>query len=277
MFNELVHHHFAVLRTMSPKESNDMKYSSLEVPWGEDEEAQRNVRLRWFSTIVYIILVIAFTFLLFLFPDLDEGAFLTFYLIVVIGGAILLMAILSRPLMRPPGEDVKIMDGLVSEAGVARKLRPGETYYLRMRFNLILYIMVPMIFFMAVLMLFIPERTAVIIIGVVTVVMVVIALIFINFEVKADLETLSFKFGYFGKELPLDTITHISVTKVNAMKDFMGYGVRIGPDGTIGYILQGEVGFRVETDKGKRYVVTIPDPEELVEYVKAAKAERASR
>ena len=43
--------------------------------------------------------------------------------------------------------------------------------------------------------------------------------------------------------------------------------------GTIGYILQGDVGFRVETEKGKRYVVTIPEPEGLVEYVKAAKAE----
>ena len=262
---------------MSSKEVKDMKYASLEVPWEEDEEAQRNVRMRWFATIVYIVLVLAFTFLPFLFPDMNEGAFVTIYMIVVIGGAILLMVILTRPLMRPPGEDLEVMDGLVSEDGVVRKLRPGETYYFRMRFNLILYIMVPIIIFMAVLMLFIPERTAVIIIGVVTVVMVVISLIFINFEVKADLETLSFKFGYFGKELPLDTITHISVTKVNAMKDFMGYGVRIGPDGTIGYILQGEVGFRVVTEKGKRYVVTIPDPEELVEYIKAAMAERASR
>lgn len=57
------------------------------------------------------------------------------------------------------------------------------------------------------------------------------------------------------------------------MKDFMGNGVRIGPNGTIGYILQGDVGFRVETEEGKRYVVTIPEPEGLVEYVKAAMAE----
>ncbi len=262
---------------MPSKEIKDMKYASLEVPWGENEEVQRTVRMRWFATIVYFVLVLAFAFLPFLFPDLDEGVFGTFYMIVVIGGAILLMVILTRPMMRPPGEDVKVKDGLASEAGVARKLRPGETYYLRMRFNMILYIMIPMIIFMAVLMLFIPERTAVLIIGVFTVVMVVISLIFINFEVKADLETLSFKFGYFGTELPLDTITLIRVTKVNALKDFMGWGVRMGPDGTKGYILQGDVGFHVETDKGKRYVVTIPDPENLVEYVKAAIVERVSR
>jgi hypothetical protein len=262
---------------MSSKGSKDMRYASLEVPWDEDEEAQRNVRMRWFATIMYIVLVLAFTFHPFLFPDMDEGAFVTFYMIVVVGGAILLMVILTRPLMRLPGGDVKVMDGLASEAGVVRKLRPGETYYFRMRFIMILYIMVPTIIFMAVLMLFIPERSAVMIIGVVTVVMVVISLIFINFEVKADMETLSFKFGHFGTTIPLDTITSIRVTKVNALKDYMGQGVRIGPDGTKGYILQGDVGFRVETEKGKNYVVTIPDPEDLVEYVKAAKADGASR
>jgi hypothetical protein len=143
-----------------------------------------------------------------------------------------------------------------------------------MRFKLILYIMVPVISVMAALMLFIPDRTAVMILGITTAGMTVIVIIFINFEVRADRETLSFRFGHFGKELPLDSITSIGVTKVNAMKDFMGYGVRIGPDGTIGYILEGDKGFRVETDEGKRYVVTIPDPMGLVEYVRAAKAER---
>jgi hypothetical protein len=54
----------------------------------------------------------------------------------------------------------------------------------------------------------------------------------------------------------------------------MGYGVRIGPDGSIGYVVRGGPGFRVETEEGKRYVVTIPEPEGLVEYVRAAKAER---
>ncbi len=262
---------------MPSKDPDDMKYSSLDVPWGGDEGAQRTTRMRWFATIVYFALVIGLTFVPFLFPDMDEEAFGTIYMIVIIGGAIALIVILSRPLMRPPGEDVKVMDGLASEAGVTRKLRPGETYYLRMRFKMILYIMVPMILFMGYLMIAIPESTTVAIIGLVNVFMVVITIIFINFEVKADLDMLSFKFGYFGTVLPLDSITHISVTKVNALKDFMGWGVRIGPDGTKGYILQGDVGFRVETEEGKKYVVTIPEPEELVEYVKAAKAERASR
>ncbi|NIP36078.1 MAG: hypothetical protein GWN18_14050 [Thermoplasmata archaeon] len=147
-------------------------------------------------------------------------------------------------------------------------------YYLRIRFDLILYIMLPVILFMAALMLFISDRTTVIILGVTTAGITAIMLAFLNFEVKADMEALSFRFGPFGKVLPLDSITSIGVTRVNAMKDYMGYGVRVGPDGSIGYILRGGGGFRVETQDGKRYVVTIPEPEGLVEYVRAAKAER---
>jgi len=261
---------------MVSKDADDMRYSSLEVPWEGDEEAQRTNRMRWLATIVYIVLVLALTFLPFLYPDMEEGAFVTFYMIVVIGGAITLIGILTRPLMRPPGEDVKAMDGLASEAGVARKLRPGETYYLRIRFKMIMYIMVPVIIFMGVLMIVIQDTTALVINGLVTLLLVVVTIFFMNFEVKADLDNLSFKFGYFGTVLPMDSITLIKATKVNALKDFMGWGVRIGPDGTKGYILQGDVGFRVETDKGKKYVVTIPDPEDLVEYVKAAIVERKS-
>lgn len=263
--------------TMPSADASDMDYASLEVPWGGDEEVQRTVRLRWTTTIVYFVIVMVGAFLPFFWPELDEGVFVTVYLVIVIGGAVLLMVILSIPLVRPPGGDVTVKDGLAIEDGVTRKLRPGETYYLRVRFNLILYIMVPIVVVMAATMLFIQDRTSVIILGVTTAAMTILALIFINFEVRADREMLSFKFGHFGKELPLDSITSIRVTKVNALKDFMGYGVRLGPDGTIGYILQGDVGFRVETEEGKRYVVTIPQPEGLVEYVKAAKAAKADR
>lgn len=262
---------------MSKGDGKDMDYASLDVPWGEDDAAQKEVRLRWATTIVYIILVTMGAFVPFLWPEMDEGVFVTVYMIIVIGGAILLMVILTRPLIKPPGGDIRVKDGLAIEEGVTRKLRPGETYYLRMRFNLILYILLPVVLFMAALMFFIDDLTTNIIMGGTTAFIAILGLIFINFEVRADRHTLSFKFGYFGKELPLESIKSISVTKVRAMKDFMGYGVRIGPDGTIGYILQGDVGFRVETEKGKRYVVTIPEPEGLVEYVKAAKAEGPER
>jgi hypothetical protein len=260
---------------MTTGKSEGMDYASLEVPWEGDEAVQRMIRLRWVVTMVYIIIVIAGGFVPFLWPELDEGLFVVVYMVMVVGGALALILVLTSPLLRPPRSDVSVADGLAKESGVTRKLRPGETFYLQTRFNLILYIMVPMIILMAALMVYIDDMTTRVIMGVVTAFLAILAAIFINFTVKADRRTLSFKFGPFGKVLPLSDIRLIRVTKVSAMKDFMGYGVRIGPDGTIGYITQGDVGFRVETVDEKRYVVTIPEPEQLVEYVKAAIAANA--
>jgi MFS family permease len=259
---------------MGVKQDDDMRYASLDVPWSGDEEVQRTVRMRWYATALYLVAVILATLVPFMLPDMDEGSFAIVYSAVVVVGTVLLIAVLSRPLLRPPGPDVTVMEGLARESGVARRLRPGERYYVRTRFDLMLYLMGPVIAIMAGLMIFLRDPTTLVIMGVTTAGLTVLLLIFLNLEVKADREVLSFKFGHFGKELPLDRISSIGVTRVNALKDFMGYGVRIGPDGSIGYIVRGGEGFRVETDEGKRYVVSIPDPEGLVEYVRAAKTER---
>lgn len=259
---------------MRDGQDEDMEYASLDVPWSGDEEVRRTIRMRWYATALYLIAIIVGTLVPFLLPGFDEATFGIVYSVVVVVGTVLLIAVLSRPLLRPPGPDVTVMEGLARESGVARRLRPGERYYVRTRFDLMLYLMGPVIAIMAGLMLFLLDPTTLVIMGTTTAGLTILLLVFLNLEVKADRETLSFKFGHFGKELPLDSISSIGVTRINAMKDYMGYGVRVGPDGSIGYIVRGGEGFRVETREGKRYVVSIPDPEGLVEYVRAAKAER---
>lgn len=259
----------------STEPGEDMEFASLDVPWGEDAAARRMNRLRWTITVVYIVLVLALALVPFAWPDLGEGPFVVVYLVVVIGGAILLIAVLSYPVVRSREGDVTKLEGLVSEGGVTRRLRPGETYYLRIRFKLILYIMVPVVVMMAVVLVVIPDRTAQATVGATTIALVIITGVFSTLEVRADREELSFGFSVLRKVIPLDAVHSIDVTKVNALKDYMGWGVRVGPDGSIGYIVQGDKGFRVVTSDGKRYVVTIPDPDALVEYVLAAKAERA--
>ncbi len=251
-----------------------MDYASLEVPWSGDQEVERTVRVRWYATAVYLVVVLAGALLPFLLPDMDEGVFAGVYSAVVVLGTVLLIVALTRPLVRPPGGEVAIKGGLAREEGVVRRLRPGERYYVRIRFTLVLYLMAPVIVLLAGLMIIIRHGTTVMILGITTAGLTILLVFFLNLEVRADRDALSFKFAYFGKDLPLDSISSIGVTRVNAMKDYMGYGVRVGPDGSIGYIVKGGEGFFVETVEGKRYVVTIPEPEGLVEYVKAAMAER---
>jgi hypothetical protein len=50
-----------------------------------------------------------------------------------------------------------------------------------------------------------------------------------------------------------------------------GLGIRVGADGSIGYIAAGKVGVRIELDQGKDFVVTVSDLQGLVDYVEAAK------
>ncbi len=252
-----------------------MEFASLDVPWEDGEAARRVAWIRWGAVVVYVALVTVLAVLPLVSGALDTEWFALLYTVLVVGGAIALLLVLSTPYLRAGRGGPKAREGLVAEEGVARRLRPGETFYVRVRFDLLLYIMVPVIILMAVLMVTIPEVMAQAIIGVVTVVMTVVTLVFLNLEVRADTEALSFKFTPFGKEIPIDEISSISVTDVHALRDYMGYGVRFGPDGTLGYIMRGGPGFRVETTLGKSYVVTIPEPDALVEYVRAAKAERA--
>jgi len=252
-----------------------MDFASLEVPWGDEARARRVAWIRWGVVIVYVVLVTVLALLPLVSPELEADWFAFLYIALVVGGAIAILLVLSMPYLQAGRGGARAREGLVAEEGVARRLRPGETFYLRVRFDLLLYIMVPVIVLMAVLMVTIPEREAQAIIGVVTVVETVVTLAFLNLDVRADTGKLSFKFTTFGKEIPIDEISSIVVTEVSALRDYMGYGVRFGPDGSLGYILRGGPGFRVETAKGKTYVVTIPEPEALVEYVRAAKAERA--
>jgi len=260
---------------VTDKGQDEMEFASLEVPWGDEARAKRVARIRWGVVIVYVVLVTVLALFPLVSPELDAEWFAILYIGLVVGGAIVLLLVLSMPYLQAGRGGAATREGLVGEEGVARRLRPGETFYVRVRFDLILYIMVPVIILMAVMLVTIPEREAQAIIGVVVAAMTIVTLVFINLDVRADIETLSFKFTAFGKEIPIDDISSIAVTEVHALRDYMGYGVRLGPDGTMGYVLRGGPGFRVETVKGKAYVVTIPQPEVLVEYVRAAKAERA--
>jgi len=54
---------------------------------------------------------------------------------------------------------------------------------------------------------------------------------------------------------------------VHAIKEFMGYRIRLGPDGTIGNISVGNVGVKIILEK-KAYVITLRNPHVLVNYVR---------
>lgn len=256
--------------TTMPRNS-DMEFADMEVPWGTDEKYRSYNRLRWAVAIIYVILVLVVS-LLPLFVDWDEMTLTYLILIVTFGGMIVLFVVLFKPYLKRD-EGVVVKDGLVVDSGVVRRLRPGETYKDVVRFDMTLYIIMPTIIVMGGVMFAVPEPTVVAIIGMVVVLLAVLAVIFTHLVVEADRESLSFHYGPVGKDVPLDDVQSIRAVAVHPMKEFMGYGIRVGPDGTVGYIAKGNIGVRVAVKDGKEYVITVNDPQGLVEYVRAAKAE----
>lgn len=59
-------------------------------------------------------------------------------------------------------------------------------------------------------------------------------------------------------------------------REYMGWGIRVGADGSIGYISAGNVGVRLERYRRKDYVITVSDPQSLVDYVEAARGKERS-
>jgi hypothetical protein len=252
--------------------TDDMGYADLDVPWGGTDETFRSYnRFRWAVVIAYVVMVMVVAFLP-LFVDWEETVLVWLILGVTFGGMIFLFAVLFKPYIKRPDTTV-VRDGLVVDSGVVRKLRPGETFRDVIRFDLVLYIVLPVIILLVVLMVLIPDPAVIAIQGVVVGLLAIIALIFNNLLVEADRSTLSFHFGPIGRRIPLGDVDSIRAVAVHALKEFMGWGIRVGPDGTIGYIASGKVGVRIAVSDGKEYVLTVNDPQAMVEYVRAAKAE----
>jgi hypothetical protein len=247
-----------------------MEFASMEAPDGAQESSRRFNRLRWGASIMYLLLA----FLVSLLPlavEADETLMVYLVSFVTVGGAIILMAILASPMFWGAKAPV-VRDGTVLEDGIVRKLVPGETYRDVVRFDLALYIVVPMIIVFAATMVLYPDPAFLAIMGFTVAFLSVLVAVFLNLEVLCDRKRLRFHYGPVGKDVPLGEIVSARAVSVHPLRDYMGYGIRLGPDGSVGYIASGNVGVRISLEDGKEYVVTMRDPQGLVDYIRSAKA-----
>ncbi len=248
-----------------------MEFASMEPPDGAQASARRFNQLRWGATVVYLLLA----FMVSLLPlalEVDETLMVYVVSFVTVGGAIILFGVLASPLFWGTKAPV-VRDGTVLEDGIVRKLMPGETYRDVIRFDLVLYIVVPMVIAFAAVMVLYPEPVFLTIMGSTVAFLSILVAVFVNLEVLCDRKRLYFHYGPVGKEVPLDDIVSVRAVSIHPLRDYMGYGIRLGPDGSVGYIAAGNVGARISMEDGKEYVVTLRDPQGLVDYVRSAKAE----
>ncbi len=100
--------------------------------------------------------------------------------------------------------------------------------------------------------------------------LLLIVVLFGVLHVRCDPEEMAFGFGPFRKRLKLGEVVSIRPVAIDPLKEYMGWGPKIGSDGSKGYIASGKVGVRIETQK-RDYVITVPEPQALVAYVRTAR------
>lgn len=65
--------------------------------------------------------------------------------------------------------------------------------------------------------------------------------------------------GWLGKEIPLETISQATVTETNPLKEFGGWGWRVGRNNTTGIVTRKGESLTVEHSGDQRFVMTLDD------------------
>ncbi len=95
-----------------------------------------------------------------------------------------------------------------------------------------------------------------------------IAILFHRLDIEVDKKLVHFHWGLFGKKLKINEITEIRPVAVHPLRDFMGYGIRTGSDGSLGYISNSKFGVKITTTEGRTYTVSTNKPMEICELVR---------
>lgn len=69
--------------------------------------------------------------------------------------------------------------------------------------------------------------------------------------------------GIFRKNIPIQNIEKFEAVTFSPMKDFLGYGIRRGKDGTWCYTFRGKQAIRIQLSNGNKYLIGTEKPEEF--------------
>ena len=101
-------------------------------------------------------------------------------------------------------------------------------------------------------------------------VLIIVILLHINLILDIKGTTINLKIGFRWSKyvtIPLQNISTIRPVTISALGEFMGWGRVHGVDGSNGYISSGKVGVRIHLMDGTQYVVTVKDPQSLIDFV----------
>lgn len=189
-------------------------------------------------------------------------------IVVIIGGLAILFYILLSPINNP----LKLPSS-PDEEKIKHIAVPTDFYYEQLMTG-ILKIIIPMVVIysiVSVLIFFSEGISEAIYFFAALAFFTIIGLVFSKITIHISGGNIKIRLGLFKDVLKIGDVLSIRPTEVKSMGSYFGYGKRVGTDGSIGYIAGPKVGVRMEMKNGKTYVISVDDPQELVNAILYAK------
>ena len=195
----------------------------------------------------------------------DRIIFLT--VVVILGGLALLFYMLLIPLKNPIDPPISQKDELIIPKDGSLE------YYNEQLMTVVLKIVIPMIIIYSVASVWIlfTNISEAIYFFAALVFFVIIALVFSKVTIQIRSGILTIRLGPFNDELKISEIVSIRSVAVKSMGTYLGYGKRVGVDGSIGYIAGSKTGIRIMMKNGKTYVISHNSPQDMVNVVQYVK------
>ena len=222
------------------------------------------------TRIIAIIIYSVLSTIAVILPIFIQGTIIIIVTIgVIFGGLLILFYILLSPIKNPIDLPFSPDDELVELKKV-----PTE-YYNEQLMTVVLKIVISMIIIYSVasVWIFLVEgMSEAIYFFAALAFFVTMGLVFSKITIHISSGILTLRLGPFKEILKINEVISIRSTAVKPMGSYFGYGIRVGTDGSIGYIAGGKIGVRMLMKNGKIYVITHNNPQELINAVLYAKS-----
>ncbi|MHC4307970.1 MAG: hypothetical protein ACYSR7_05030 [Planctomycetota bacterium] len=235
---------------------------------------ERRNKLRTMSVLIFIVLIV----LLRLLPTLFGKQFESFefiFVLVTVFGSLLLILMLIYPYFSKITPPHRVDGELISSETIGIEFDRESVIMYSMKIMIIYYIGIPIsilaygftlwAFFEAYYFVAaISAGTGTVLIGVI--------LILGKINLIADKHQIRVGLGPLKDVINMEDVVTIRPISVRPFRDFMGLGKRVGPDGSIGYIVNKKTGVRIETTDNRIIVITLDNPQEFTDFVRYFKS-----
>jgi len=227
---------------------------------------KKRTKIRWLSVLVFFTVVMVLSFLPFI-VEIDEGIYSIVLLVIIFGGGAVMLSILGHPYFNRielPRTAEKQVDGKVY-------FGEGSVFTEELTLKLLYYLTLPLIALFAGFTFYAiiqEEHIEALSLGAGSLFFLLVIILFGRLSIVANSENVKIALGPLKTDISIQEIKSIIPTTIRPIRDYMGIGKRLGPDGAIGYIVFLKTGIRIELEDGKVYVVTMRKAQELTDFVR---------